>query len=99
MGPKSRKTLIVLIDGLDPEYVDRSDMPNLRRLMAGGRYRVGKSVIPSVTNVNNASVVTGCFPSEHGIVSNFYFDPPNRETPRLEKADRLRSAAHYVPPA
>jgi phosphonoacetate hydrolase len=89
MGPKSRKTLIVLIDGLDPEYVDRSDMPNLRRLMAGGRYRVGKSVIPSVTNVNNASVVTGCFPSEHGIVSNFYFDPRNGESVMMESADFL----------
>ena len=36
--------------------------------------KIGQAVVPTVTNVNNASVVTRCFPSEHGIVSNYYFD-------------------------
>ena len=85
----TRKRLIALIDGLDPEYVDGSDMPNMRRLIAGGVYTVGKSVIPSVTNVNNASVVTGCFPAEHGIVSNFYFDPRSGESVMMESSEFL----------
>jgi phosphonoacetate hydrolase len=89
MASTTPKTLIALIDGLDPEYLDRSEMPNLRRLIADGRYRIGKSVIPSVTNVNNASVVTGCFPSEHGIVSNFYFDPRSGESVMMESAEFL----------
>jgi phosphonoacetate hydrolase len=80
---------VALVDGLGPEYIERSEMPNLRRLMAGGIYKVGRSVIPSVTNVNNASVVTGSFPSEHGIVSNFYFDPHSGESVMMESADFL----------
>jgi predicted AlkP superfamily pyrophosphatase or phosphodiesterase len=35
-----RKLLRILIDGLDPAYLERSDMPNLRRLIAAGSYRV-----------------------------------------------------------
>ncbi len=85
----AQKTLVALVDGLGPEYIERSEMPNLRRLVAGGIYKVGRSVIPSVTNVNNASVVTGSFPSEHGIVSNFYFDPHSGESVMMESADFL----------
>lgn len=91
-GPSSRpRTLIALVDGLDPEYIGRSDMPNLKRLIAAGTYRVGKCVLPSVTNVNNASVVTGAFPNRHGIVSNFYFDPRTGKSVMMESAEFLLS--------
>jgi len=83
------KTLIVLIDGLDPAYLEVSEIPNLRRLMAGGISRTGRCIIPSVTNVNNASVVTGEFPSGHGIVSNFYFDPVSGDSVMMEQASFL----------
>jgi len=83
------KILIALIDGFDPEYLERSDMPNLKRLISSGVYRVGKCVLPSVTNVNNASVVTGCFPDEHGIVTNFYYDPRTGESVEMESAEFL----------
>jgi phosphonoacetate hydrolase len=83
------KILIVLVDGFAPEYLDRSEMPHLKRLISSGTYRIGKSVLPSVTNVNNASVVTGCFPAEHGIVSNFYFDPRTGESVEMETAEFL----------
>jgi phosphonoacetate hydrolase len=85
----AQKTLVALVDGLDPDYIERSEMPNLRRLMAGGIYKVGRCAIPSVTNVNNASVVTGSFPAEHGIVSNFYFDPQSGQSVMMETADFL----------
>jgi phosphonoacetate hydrolase len=59
--------LLILVDGLGPDYVAQSDMPNLRRLAAEGFYAMGKGILPSVTNVNNASVVTASFPEEHGV--------------------------------
>lgn len=69
-----RKVLIVLLDGFGPEYLARSEMPNLKRMGAAGFQKTGKGLLPSVTNVNNASLVTGCFPDEHGITTNFYYD-------------------------
>jgi phosphonoacetate hydrolase len=89
MAAVSEKTLLVLVDGLGPDYVEHSDMPNLRRLAAEGFYAVGKSVLPSVTNVNNASVVTASFPQNHGIVSNFCYDPHTGQSALVESADFL----------
>lgn len=66
-----RKILIALLDGFGPDYLEKSDMPNLKRMAAIG---AAKGLIPSVTNVNNASLVTGTFPDEHGITTNFYYD-------------------------
>lgn len=84
-----KKFLTILIDGLDPAYLQSSDMPNLRRLMAAGFYRVGKAVIPTVTNVNSASVVTSVFPQEHGVVSNFHYDPRTARSVMMESAEFL----------
>ena len=61
-GARRRKVLIVLVDGFGPEYLAASDMPNLKRLISGGAFKIGEGVIPSVTNVNNASLVTASFP-------------------------------------
>lgn len=69
-----RKILIVLVDGFGPEYLERSDMPNLKRMARQGAMKIGKALVPTVTNVNNASLATGTFPDEHGITTNFYYD-------------------------
>ena len=84
-----RKILIALVDGFGPEYVERSDMPTLKRLCAEGAYKVGRSVIPSVTNVNNASLVTACFPSEHGITTNFWRDRQTGKSFEMESSEFL----------
>ncbi len=87
-APK-RKILIVLVDGFGPEYLEKSDLPNLKRLCREGAFKIGRSVIPSVTNVNNASLITGCFPSEHGITTNFYYDREKKTATEMESADFL----------
>src|SRR5258708_4949432 len=84
-----RKILIVLVDGFGPEYLERSDTPTLKRLCAEGAYKVGRSVIPSVTNVNNASLVTACFPSEHGITTNFWRDRQTGKSFEMESSEFL----------
>ena len=67
----NRTVVIITIDGLDPEYLRVCDAPNLAALGRGGFSAVGKCMMPSVTNVNNVSIVTGRWPSEHGISSNY----------------------------
>ena len=42
-----------------------------------------------LTNVNNASVVTACLPEEHGIISDFFFDPRAGESALMESAELL----------
>jgi phosphonoacetate hydrolase len=78
-----------VVDGLGPDYLHLSDTPNLDRMIHEGNYREGSGVIPSVTNVNNASVATGSFPDEHGITSNYYFDRAQDQGVFMETSDFL----------
>ena len=68
--------LIICFDALRPDMVSRETMPNLHRFASEGvsctRHR---AVFPSETRVNQASLVTGCYPQRHGIVGNKFFDP------------------------
>ena len=64
-------TVIVCIDGFDPEYLEACETPNLRALAKRGFLKIGRSMMPSVTNVNNVSLVTASYPEVHGISSNY----------------------------
>ena len=66
-----KTTVAVCIDGLDPECLDASDTPDLREMGKNGFFKVGRSTMPSVTNVNNVSLVTASYPEVHGICSNY----------------------------
>ena len=46
-------TVLVMIDGFDPEYLDSSPMSNLRQLAKKGFMTEAKAMMPTVTNVNN----------------------------------------------
>jgi phosphonoacetate hydrolase len=75
-----RSPLVVLcIDGCEPDYLTRAmeadSMPYLRAAVVRGTWAIGDCVIPSFTNPNNLSIVTGVPPSVHGICGNYFYDP------------------------
>ncbi|HYL78444.1 MAG TPA: alkaline phosphatase family protein [Bryobacteraceae bacterium] len=84
-----RTVLFICMDGCDPRYLKLSDIPNLKRMMAAGMYREGRSVMPSVTNVNNSSIATATFPSEHGITGNYYYDRATGKGTYMESPEFL----------
>ncbi|MCA3556269.1 phosphonoacetate hydrolase [Aestuariivirga sp.] len=75
----SAPLVVICCDGSEPAYMEiameRGLMPNLRRIIARGENRRGLSVIPSFTNPNNLSIVTGRPPEVHGICGNYLIDP------------------------
>src|SRR5690349_8097 len=83
------KILIALFDGFGPDYLERSDMPMLKRIAAAGGVKIGKGMMPSVTNVNNASLITGTFPDQHGITTNFYYDPKTGTAAEMKRPEFL----------
>ena len=85
----NRKVLFVCMDGCDPRYLAHSDVPNLKRMMQHGMYKEGRSMMPSVTNVNNASIATMTFPREHGITANYYYDRVTKQATYMESRDFL----------
>ncbi|MCH8109886.1 MAG: alkaline phosphatase family protein, partial [Chloroflexi bacterium] len=66
-----KTTVVICIDGFDPEYLEACETPNLRALGKKGFLKTGRCIMPSVTNVNNVSLVTASYPEVHGISSNY----------------------------
>ena len=71
--------VVICCDGSEPAYMEiamtRGLMPNLKAMIAKGENLRGLSVIPSFTNPNNMSIVTGQPPAVHGICGNYLIDP------------------------
>ncbi len=70
--------VVVCIDGSEPAYMDQAiaagAMPWLAKALPGGTKRLADCVVPSFTNPNNLSIVTGAPPAVHGICGNFFYD-------------------------
>jgi phosphonoacetate hydrolase len=73
-----RPLVVVCVDGSEPDYIRQAiaagAMPYLASALAGGTDRLADCVVPSFTNPNNLSIVTGVPPSTHGICGNYFFD-------------------------
>jgi phosphonoacetate hydrolase len=71
--------VVVCIDGSEPDYMEKAvaagRMPWLKSALPGGSDLRGDCVVPSFTNPNNLSIVTGQPPRVHGICGNFFYDP------------------------
>ncbi|MBB3013081.1 phosphonoacetate hydrolase [Cupriavidus alkaliphilus] len=74
----ARPTVIVCIDGCEQEYINLAVQagatPFFASLARRGTVLSGDCVVPSFTNPNNLSIVTGVPPSVHGICGNFFYD-------------------------
>ncbi len=71
-------TVVVCVDGCEPDYIAQAvaagRMPWMRRTLAQGTALLADAVVPTFTNPNNLSIVTGAPPSVHGICGNYLFD-------------------------
>ena len=76
-SPK-QPTVVVCVDGCEPDYLAQAvatgRMPWLKTALAKGVGLVADCVVPSFTNPNNLSIVTGVPPSVHGICGNYLYD-------------------------
>jgi len=85
------KLLIIVIDGCSTEYISRESTPNLYRIAEDGFYKVIESAVPSVTNVNHATILTGKFPSEHGVVGNYFYKRETGEQGFIESSNFIKA--------
>src|ERR1051326_4007710 len=74
-------TVVICADGCDPSYIEAGIaagvLPTIARWRNDGFYALAEAVMPTFTNPNNLSIVTGAPPLVHGIAGNFALD---RET-------------------
>src|SRR5438067_9595221 len=77
----TRPVAVICADGCDPAYLEAGlhagVLPTVARWQKAGFYALAEAAMPTFTNPNNLSIVTGAPPSVHGISGNFALD---RET-------------------
>jgi phosphonoacetate hydrolase len=97
-----RPVLAICADGWDPAYVDdalaRSLMPRLAGALAdGGTYTHGRAQVPTFTNPNNVTIVTGVSAAINGIAGNHYRNADGTEVqvtdPSFLRAETIHAGA------
>jgi phosphonoacetate hydrolase len=91
----SRTTVVICLDGSEPGYIEEAIKagvaPTFARFMKDGAHVHANSVIPSFTNPNNLSIITGRPPSVHGIAGNYFYDTINDREVMMNDPQFLRS--------
>jgi phosphonoacetate hydrolase len=91
----SRTTVVICLDGSEPGYIEEAIKagvaPTFARFIKDGAHVHANSVIPSFTNPNNLSIITGRPPSVHGIAGNYFYDAANDREVMMNDPQFLRS--------
>src|SRR5690242_1016588 len=74
----SEPVVVVCVAGSEPGYIEKAVeagvAPYFGRVLKSGTNALADCVVPSFTNPNNLSIVTGVPPQVHGICGNFFYD-------------------------
>src|SRR5438552_19038020 len=85
-GPirRGEHVVVVVWDGMRPDFVSEQSTPALRKLAYRGvTFRNHHSVFPSATLVNGTAINTGVYPDRSGALANHHYRPeidPKRAT-------------------
>jgi arylsulfatase A-like enzyme len=99
-----RHIVVVVWDGMRPDFVTKENTPTLWRFTQEGvTFRNHHAVYPSATNVNGTALVTGVYPGRNGVIANHVYRPEiDQKQPidvetsaAVQKGDQL-SAGKYV---
>ena len=106
-SPPAKHVVIVVWDGMRPDFVSEQNTPTLWKLaQTGVTFQNNHSVYPSATIVNGTAVVTGDYPSRNGILANHVYraDLDGRKSIDVEnaavvrKADEIESGKYVAAP-
>ncbi len=93
--PPAKPVVVICLDGSADEYLDcaiaRGRMPNLVQMSLNGWRGFARAAMPTFTNVNNSSIVTGRPPAVHGIGGNFFYDTTTGEEVMMNSSKFLRA--------
>jgi len=103
--PKAERHVVVVVwDGMRPDFLSQENTPALWKLANEGVvFRNHHAVYPSATNVNGTALVTGVYPGHNGLIANHDYRPEidskrsiDVEIPKVvEKGDEL-SGGKYI---
>ena len=89
-------TVVVCVDGFDPEYLEQGItdelLPNCKKFIESGFHCIANAAMPSFTNPNNTSIITGVPTAVHGISGNFFLDRETGKETMVTDASLLRGS-------
>jgi phosphonoacetate hydrolase len=92
--------VVICCDGSEPAYMETARrqglMPHLDKMIGKGENRRGLSAMPSFTNPNNLSIVTGRPPAVHGICGNYLIDPETGREVMMNDPKWLRAPTIFA---
>ena len=91
----NKPVVVICLDGSQKEYLDRASQKgltkNLDQIIHNGEFIIAHSAIPSFTNPNNISIVTGQPSAIHGICGNFFYTPSTGKEVMMNDPQYLRA--------
>ncbi len=98
-GIPSSTAIVICLDGSQKEYFEEASKlnltPNIDSFKKNGEDLLVNSAIPSFTNPNNISIVTGRPSSIHGICGNFFYTPSTGEEVMMNDPQFLRAPSIF----
>ncbi len=107
LRPNDRHVVVVVWDGMRPDFVTEANTPALWKLAQEGvTFQQHHSVYITATNVNGTAMATGVFPNRNGILANREFRPAidpanvfeNADPAIIKKADELTGGKYVAAP-
>ncbi len=92
---KAAHVVLVVWDGMRPDFATEKNAPALWKLARGGvTFRNHHSVYPTLTTVNAAALATGVFPGRSGPIGNYEYLPGiSKDKPaRMDGGEMVRAA-------
>ena len=89
--------ILVSFDAFRWDYLNRGISPNLEKIKENGVSALSLlPAFPSKTFPNHQSIITGMYPSHHGIIANTFGDPFNGTVYRMNDSNAVRDARWYL---
>jgi predicted AlkP superfamily pyrophosphatase or phosphodiesterase len=105
--PADRHVVIVVWDGMRPDFVTQEYTPTLWKFARNGvTFRDHHSIYPSATIVNGTAINTGVYPNHNGILANHVYraevDPRKsidvESAKAVQKGDKLSDGKYVATP-
>lgn len=93
-----KKPYVIMIstDGFRYDYAQKYNAENLLRLSDGGVHADAMiPSYPSITFPNHWSLITGLYPSHHGLIDNFFYDYKRKEAYALNNKKNAEDGSWY----
>ena len=85
-----KHVLLIDVVGLEPKHLESGCLlPNISKIASMGEYSKMEPVFPAVTCTVQASILSGKYPNEHGIISNGLYDRKTYNVSFWEQANSL----------